>query len=292
MTIMRISLPRFLPALMLLGALPVRSAPLPGDTGASGGPLLSIGFALGLFVGMLALMEWGRRLGSRQLLRDLEGSRAGLGAVEGALFALLGLLIAFTFSGAAARFDARRHLIVQEANHVGTAWLRLDVLPAGTQPGLRDLLRQYVDSRLAAYRKLADLPAAAAEFDRSVELQSRIWKQAVAACEGPEGQRAMMLVLPALNAMFDIVTDRTTALRTHPPVIVFLLLGALALASALVAGFGMAGGKRRSWVHVLGYPLVMAGCVYVIMDLEFPRLGLIRIDAADQLLVDVRQAMD
>jgi hypothetical protein len=292
MTISRISLPGFLPILMVLGTLPLVAAPLPGGTGGAGGPLVSLGFAGGLFVGMLALMEWGRRLGTRRLLRDLEGARAGLGAVEGALFALLGLLIAFTFSGAAARFDGRRHLIVQEANHVGTAWLRLDVLPAAAQPGLRDLLREYVDSRLAAYRKLADFPAATAELDRSVELQSRIWKQAVAACETPEGQRALMLVLPALNAMFDIVTDRTTALQTHPPVIVFLMLGALALASALVAGFGMAGGKRRSWVHFLGYPLVMAGCVYVIMDLEFPRLGLIRIDGADQLLVDVRQAMD
>jgi hypothetical protein len=66
----------------------------------------------GLFVGMILLLELGRRLGRRRQGKQEEGARAGLGAVEGAVFALLGLLIAFTFSGAASRFDTRRQLIV------------------------------------------------------------------------------------------------------------------------------------------------------------------------------------
>src|SRR5512143_443438 len=98
-------------------------------------------FAGGLFVGMILLLELGRRLGRRRQGKHEEGARAGLGAVEGAVFALLGLLIAFTFSGAASRFDARRELIVREANAIGTAWLRLSLLPADAQPGLRVLFR-------------------------------------------------------------------------------------------------------------------------------------------------------
>src|SRR5512142_402713 len=100
-------------------------------------------FAIGLFVGMIGLLELGRRLGRRRQAKDEERARAGLGAVEGAVFALLGLLIAFTFSGAASRFDARRELIVREANAIGTAWLRLSLLPAHAQPGLRDMFRRY-----------------------------------------------------------------------------------------------------------------------------------------------------
>src|SRR5512147_2359963 len=107
-------------------------------------------FAAGLFVGMILLLEFGRRLGQRRQGKDEEGARAGLGAVEGAVFALLGLLIAFTFSGAASRFDARRDLIVTEANAIGTAWLRLDLLSPGAQSELRDLFRKYLDLRLAA----------------------------------------------------------------------------------------------------------------------------------------------
>jgi hypothetical protein len=252
----------------------------------------SIFFAAGLLLAMILLLELGRRLGLRRLAKDTEGARAGIGAVDGAVFGLLGLLVAFTFSGAAARFDQRRQLIVAEANNIGTAWLRLDLLPASSQPALRELFRQYVDSRLASYRKLPDLEAARAELDRSVQLQGQIWKAAVAACQTPDGQRSAVLVLGGLNQMIDIVTNRTMALKTHPPAIIFFLLGALACASALLAGFGMAGGRRRSWIHIMAFSAIMAVCVYVILDLEFPRIGLIRIDAADQLLVDLRQTMN
>jgi len=118
--------------------------------------LISLLFAGGVFVGMILLLEVGRRLGRRRQGRDEEGARAGLGAVEGAVFALLGLLIAFTFSGAAARFDTRRQMIVEEANAIGTAWLRLDLLPPAAQPELRDLVRRYLDARLAIYEKIPD----------------------------------------------------------------------------------------------------------------------------------------
>jgi hypothetical protein len=80
--------------------------------------------------------------------------------VEGSVFGLLGLLVAFTFSGASSRFDTRRHLIVEETNAIGTAYLRLDVLPSTVQPALRDSFRRYLDSRLAIYRKLPDAAAA------------------------------------------------------------------------------------------------------------------------------------
>src|SRR5262245_16132661 len=90
-----------------------------------------------LFIGMLLLLETGRRLSLRQLAQEGAAERAGFGVIEGAVFALLGLLIAFTFSGAAARFDTRRQLVVEEANAIGTAYLRLDLLPATAQPQLR-----------------------------------------------------------------------------------------------------------------------------------------------------------
>src|SRR5678816_4403502 len=98
-------------------------------------------FAGALLLGMLALLELGRRLGTRRLAQDPEGARAGAAAVEGAVFALLGLLIAFTFSGAASRFDTRRQLIIEEANDIGTAWLRIDLLPSAAQPPVRDAFR-------------------------------------------------------------------------------------------------------------------------------------------------------
>jgi hypothetical protein len=247
--------------------------------------------AVGLFIGIVAMLELGRRLGVRRLASDPAGAQAGTGAVEGAVFALVGLLIAFTFSGAASRFDERRDLIVAETNAVGTAWLRLDLLPSD-QPAIRDSFLQYLDARLAVYRKLPDVKAARAELAKATALQATIWAQAIAA-----GQRegaspdAIKLLLPALNEMFDITTTRTMATQAHPPVFIYGMLIALALASALLAGFGMAGSKSRSWLHILGFATVMAVAVYAIIDLEFPRIGLIQVDAFDQALVELRASM-
>lgn len=246
----------------------------------------------GLFVGMVALMELGRRIGLRRLGRHSGEALGGAGAIEASVFALLGLLIAFTFSGAASRFDARRALIVAETNHIGTAYLRLDVLPASAQPALRESFRRYVDSRLAAYRVGPDMAAVRAELARGGALQQEIWRQAVAASRAADSQPAAAQLLSALNAMIDITTTRTMAMRMHPPAIVFVMLFALALVSALLGGYGMASAKAPSWLHMLGFAAVMALSVYVILDLEFPRLGLIRVDAFDDALVELRRSLE
>ena len=128
-------------------------------------------FAGSLFLGMLLVLELGRRLGSRRL--QSESARGGFGAIEGAIFALFGLLVAFTFSGAASRFDSRRALVADEANAIGTAYLRLDLLASGDQSDLREMFRGYLDSRLEVYRKLPDLEMALAELNRSADLQRR-----------------------------------------------------------------------------------------------------------------------
>ena len=97
--------------------------------------------AIALLFGMLALFEVGR-IGKRGLARDSDGVAKGTGPAEAAVFGLLGLLLAFTFSGAASRFEARRHLITEEANAIGTAYLRIDLLPRDTQPEMRQLFRR------------------------------------------------------------------------------------------------------------------------------------------------------
>jgi hypothetical protein len=244
-----------------------------------------------LFIGMILCLEFGRRRGIRRMAEDPEGMRAGLGAIDGAIFGLLGLLIAFTFSGAAGRFDARRQLIVEEANTIGTAYLRLDLLPPDEQPALRESFRQYVDSRLAVYSKLPDVEAAQAEYARATEFLNKIWPQAVAATGRGGNQAATMLLLPAINQMIDIASTHKMAAQTHPPKIIFVMLAVLTLVSSVLAGYGMAGGRSHSWIHIFGFALVMAITVFVILDLEFPRLGLIHIDAFDQTLLDLRQSM-
>lgn len=247
---------------------------------------------ISLFAVILALMELGRRVGVRRRKQDAEGAHEGLGAIDGAVFGLMGLLVAFTFSGAAARFDARRQLIGQETNAIGTAYLRIDLLPAAAQPALRDHFRNYVDARLGYFKNLGlDDAAARSELEQSIALQRKIWSESIAGCEKAVSPATTTLVVTSLNEMIDITTTRSLALEMHPPAVVFWGLGLLVLASTLLAGYGMAEAGTRSWFHMLIYSVILASALYVILDLEYPRVGLIRIDAADHVLVDLRKSM-
>jgi hypothetical protein len=247
--------------------------------------------AVTIFFGVLLAMRVGRRVGERAIARY--GSIGStIGSLEAAVFALLGLMIAFTFSGALTRFDTRRAQVVQEANAIGTAWLRLDLLPGAAQPRLRDTFRAYVDTRISTYAKLPDIKAALGEVTRSKELQGDIWSQATDASRLPNARAdAGMLLLPALNDMFDVTTTRLAATQMHPPHIIYAMLIALAIVAALLAGYQSAGEKGYAWIHKIAFATIVALTVYVILDVEYPRLGLVRIDGIDHLLVDVRAGM-
>src|ERR1044072_5342352 len=138
--------------------------------------------ALGLIVALIGLMQIGWRIGKK--FKDGSTKQGNVGAIQGAIFALLGLLVAFTFSNGISRFDDRRKLIVEEANSIGTAFFRIDLLPPEAQPEMRKLFGSYLDSRLAAYRHIPDLQAAKTELELGNQLQHQIWSHAVNHCNG------------------------------------------------------------------------------------------------------------
>jgi hypothetical protein len=245
-----------------------------------------------LFAAILGCLEIGWQIRSKGLAKETADSDAGLNALDGAVFGLMGLLIAFTFSGAASRFEARRSLIVQETNDIGTAYLRIDMLPADAQAALRQDFRDYVDARLKFYASLTgDLKTARAIYLEGTVLQQKIWSEAVAASARQSSAAVTSLVLGSLNSMIDDTTTRLMALETHPPLEIYMALGVLVLASSLLAGFAMAKSGRRNWTHMLIFAGAVAFAVYLILDLDYPRLGLIRIDSADHILVDLRNSM-
>jgi hypothetical protein len=255
-------------------------------------PIPPLLFSLLLFIGMLALLEVGRRLGIRRRPKESEGERGSLGTIEGAVFALFGLVIAFTLSGATSRFNEKRVLIAEEASSIETAYLRVRLLSQTAQPELQQLFRQYVDSRLETYRKLPNVGAAEIEVAKSKKLQEEIWTKAIAATWLPNSHAdAGKLLLPALNTMIDITTIRRMALQTHPPNIIYGLLFSLGLICSLLAGYRMAIGQHRSWLHILSFAAITVIVVYVIIDVEYPRAGLIRLQAFDQTLVSIRENM-
>ena len=245
---------------------------------------------LAFLLAMIAMYLLGRKLAS--VFRPADDEKAS-SAAETAVFSMLGLLLGFTFFGAAGRFEDRRHLVTQEANDIGTAWLRLDMLPAEAQPALRQLFRDYTSARVAAFHDVEDLQATAAAVDQAGRLQGQIWQASVLAVRSPDAPpQAAMLVLPALNAMIDITSTRATATQNHPPTVVYYMLACFGLMASLMTGYNTRTKGLQAWFNISLFAVIVAITLAVILDLEYPRRGLIRVDAIDQALLDVRSIMD
>lgn len=174
---------------------------------------------------------------------------------------------------------------MQETNAIGTAWLRIDHLTEVAQPQIRDDLRAYIDARLAFYRNLRDdRTKAMDQLALSEKLQGKIWAESIPAAKQTSSPAVLTLVAGSLNEMIDITTTRSVALQTHPPLPVYVTLVLLAMASCIIAGFGMGDTDERPWLHTLVFATTLFLTVYMIIDLEFPRVGLIRIDRYDAAL--------
>jgi hypothetical protein len=245
---------------------------------------------LSLFISMVLLSYICYRVGRRKL-KETDTPAEIPNAIIGAVFALLGLLIAFTFSGAYSRFDARRQLIVQETNAIGTAYLRLDLLPASYQIPLRESFRAYATSRAALYEHLTDLAALENELARTIALEKEIWTRAVAATADSQYQSARLLLLPALNEMIDIVTTRTVAIQTHPPLLIWAMLISIALSCAGLTGYRAGLSEQFGYFYHIFLAVITASVLYVILDVEYPRYGLVRLDSVNHLLVELAGTM-
>jgi hypothetical protein len=256
------------------------------------------GVAAAFFISSLIALHCGRALGLRYREREKSENLAGLATVEGAIFGLMGLLLAFTISGALQRFDDRRQLVVQETTAVTTAYDRLGLFEGDVAREIRKRLKDYVHARVDLYRIQHDflLWHRMEDFSREqqgqlVHFKGNLWNAAVEACPKSDYQPACSLALPALNSMFDVARLRAGASEKHPPQIIYVMLFGLGLGCSLLAGFGMAASRARSWVHMVLFAGTMTVALYIVTDMEYPRLGLIRIEAFDHFLADAYEQM-
>jgi hypothetical protein len=259
--------------------------------------LFAVLIAAVFFVSSLLLLNYGRRLGLRYLKQDT-GHMAGLTTVEGAVFALIGLLLAFTISGALQRFDDRRQLVIQEANAASTANDRLALFGGSVGRDLQDKLADYLQARIDLYRMPHDYSLLKrTEFfsreqqDHILSLKNRLWIAAVEVCPQTSFPPACAQALPTLANLFEVARLRQGAAEKHPPQVVYVMLFGLGLGGSLLAGFGMAAAKARSWIHMLIFAGTLTVTLYTLTDMEYPRLGLIRIENFDHFLVDAHQQM-
>ncbi len=244
-----------------------------------------------LFVAMTGLQIAGHAVARRAADRATEPAVSSLGAVEGAVFGLLALLLGFSFSSAVSRFEARKELIVAEAVSLGSTWQWFDLLNGSARDELRTKFRDYTDTRIQIYRNFRDEP----QRERLVKVAERqeveIWAQAIAASKAQGLTSGTIPLLSALSETFDIATRRFATLRAHVPGLIFVLLIGMSLGCSFLAGYSVGSSRRRHWIAILAFSFLMALTIYVVLDLEFPRLGLIRVDGYDALIIEARAAM-
>jgi hypothetical protein len=250
----------------------------------------SIWIAGVLFVGMLGAIEVGLRIGLRLKATQTDAAKGHIGAVQASFFGVLALLLGFTFSLSLSRFDNQSQAAVDEANAIGTAYLRADLLPEADRHEAKGLLGSYLDLRVRSSEIPLDheteLAATIAESDR---LQDAIWDLARrAAAERPDP--VIFGFVQSVNDMIDALGRREAALKRHlAQTVLYLLFGTLPMAG-LILGYasGIAGHRPSFVAYVL--VLLIVVFVFMIIDLDRPRRGLIRVDNTS--LTDLQAAIE
>jgi hypothetical protein len=233
--------------------------------------------AAALFGLLIVSLEAGFRAGRRAARAEAARASGQVGAIQGAVLGLLGLLLAFSFAAAGARFLERQDLIVQEANAIGTASLRADLLDEPHRSELRAALKRYTEHRIeisAGLRGSVD-PSALSEIER---LHARIWSAALAGVEARPP--STLAVLPPVNEVIDLHATRLAAGRKHLPGLVLGLLIACSALALAVIGYGGGMGSRRRVPLTLSLVLLIGTALWITVDLDHPRGGLMQLSDA------------
>lgn len=247
-------------------------------------PLLLIFFILIFCIFLFYLL--GVKTGNYKKLHNPGAKAEGIGPLEGALLGLLSLLLSFTFSQSASRYDSRRTLIVQESNDIGTVILRADMYADTIRVQFRKDLEDYVETRIAYYdtRNENEINHALANAEK---ISGRIWARATELSrKAPDLVRDNQMI-PAINQMIDIVTNRETArLATVPGLIIYLLI-LLTLLGSFIIGYGKKETKN-DWIILTLYALMTVMTICTILDLDQPRRGFIQTSSPHEKINELR----
>ncbi len=227
------------------------------------------------FIVSFALLWLGFFLGSRirrARSQILDGESKLISVVEGALLTLFGLLMGFTFSMAVSRYDARKELIVKEANAIGTTWLRTSALEEPTRSQTQQLLRQYVAARIRFLTSGHNNEAMQASLSQTTDLQTRLWSLATSYAMNHR-DAITGLYLSTLNDSIDVAEERTAAFENRVPSEAWGLLLFIGFAATVVIGLDATTGSP---VLRIILPFILAGALAMTLDMDSPRYGLIK----------------
>jgi hypothetical protein len=238
---------------------------------------------------LLSASEIGFRFGWWRQSKSNEPTRSQVNTLQAASLGLLALLLGFTFSMALTRFDTRKQLVLDEANAIGTTYLRAQLLPDPAREEVSNLLRRYVDVRLEFYQAGINQRRLQKVGDDTEKLHRALWSYAIAT--GRQDPRAIPtgLFIQSLNDLIDLHAKRVVALENHVPESIFVLLLIVATLSLGLVGYGAGMGRDRNLLPTVISLILIASVILLIMDLDRPRRGLIKV--SQQSMVDLQNSL-
>lgn len=249
----------------------------------------SLSIAIAVFIMMMLSFYIGIRL--RVFYESkIPVEEKSIGALEGSLLGLLALLLSFTFSMSSSRHDKRINVIVEEANDISTAILRSDLYPDSIRTAFRKDFKAYLQSRIDFFKAGSDLKAISATLDRSDKIQRSLWKRATDLGRDRDNLHRTAQMIPALNAMFDIVSTRNAAGVAKVPELIMYLLFMLCGVSAIMMGYSV--GRKPDWIIMACFAATIVMTIYLIIDLDRPRRGVITLNNTNMEIMKLESMFD
>jgi hypothetical protein len=247
-----------------------------------------------IFLSLIALFaaaaEIGYRLAARRRAELDEASTSQAATIQAAVLGLLALLLGFTFAMAVSRFEARARLVTDEANAIGTSVLRARLLPEPQRTNATRLLRSYVDHRIAFHEASGSAYARDGLAEKTAALQDALWGEAAAAAALDPRSVPFGLFLTAINDVIDVAGRQDGAARDRVPAGVFGVLALVAVIAVAFVGYGPGVPERRNLRVTLLVSLLFATVIMLIVDLDRPTSGLVRVSPRG--LLDLKAGLD
>lgn len=248
----------------------------------------SLTITVSLFLLILLLNELGFRVGRFVLVHSDSEVKTLTGAVQAAILGLLALLLGFTFSMSMQRHDNRSVALIEEVNAIGTALLRVQLLPDNLQDEGHDLFREYVDLRVAIGEIDITRREARTKYNELIgETQSKLWLLAMGATDADPRPVTTGNFVKSLNNLIDSQGKRNALLWMHVPAAVLLILYTVLLSSGAIIGYSSGLSGKRILLPTALISLIISLIVFVVIDLDRPKRGLIQID--QRIMVELQE---
>ena len=234
-----------------------------------------------LFAGIIIFHIFGFRVVNYQKKKNPGLSTSGFGPLEGALLGLLSLLLAFTFNKSASNYDTRKALLVQEANEISTALFRSDLYPDSIRNEFRNNFRKYITARIDYYKAGNDENKIQDALKNAEILSKKIWQCAIQFSQQSIVDIRSLQMIPAVNNMIDAMSKREASRMSRVPESILWLLMLLTITGSFIVGYA-SNSQKINWIIIALYSLMTVMTIYLILDLDRPRRGLINTSSTHQ----------